>query len=374
LLGTAVTPFAPSRRFTSMSELPAQDAATVDELDRAIVHCLQLNGRAQFRRIAELLAVSEQTVARRYRRMRSAGMLRVVAVIKSQPYGQASWLIRIQAKPDAMQTLAHALADREDVTWVTISAGDTEIAAALQSRSVDERDQLILDRLPRHTQVLSVTAQCLMHHFRRADGSDWTVASPLVSEATEKLLHLDAPRPGAHGAPAPSPADEAILEALLTDARVPVTTIAKQAGWSSARATRRVDALLQTGTITLDVDIAAEAFGFYTTVNIWLNVEPAHLTTVGQALCELPQIAFAAAITGTANITAVGLFRDISEVYTFVAERIGPLPGIRKAEISPVLVQVKQAGTLIEHHRITTARSSKRSQHSSGHAPQATKA
>ncbi|MEV5322939.1 MULTISPECIES: AsnC family protein [unclassified Nonomuraea] len=53
---------------------------TADELDRRLIHALQLDARAPFSRIAEVLGVSDQTVARRYRRLRSAGLLRVVAV------------------------------------------------------------------------------------------------------------------------------------------------------------------------------------------------------------------------------------------------------------------------------------------------------
>src|ERR1700722_16375393 len=48
-----------------------------DALDLQLVYALQLDGRASFSLIGEVLGVSDQTIARRYHRLRSAGLLRV---------------------------------------------------------------------------------------------------------------------------------------------------------------------------------------------------------------------------------------------------------------------------------------------------------
>ncbi|MGO4752694.1 Lrp/AsnC family transcriptional regulator, partial [Streptomyces sp. 2MCAF27] len=52
------------------------DTVTLDDIDRGLVHALQIDGRAPLRTLGEALGVSENTVARRYRRLRSAGVLR----------------------------------------------------------------------------------------------------------------------------------------------------------------------------------------------------------------------------------------------------------------------------------------------------------
>jgi len=331
-----------------------QEAAMADELDRAIVHCLQLNGRAPFRQIADLLGVSEQTVARRYRRMRGHGVLRVVTLANPEAYGQNSWMVRIQARPDSVRALARALAERDDVAWVTIGAGGTDIAAAVQSRSAADRDHLLLERLPRHTQVLGFSVHSVMHRFTRADGVDWTVQSPRVDADAERALIAGRTASNIGLSVRPESDDDALLTSLATDGRTTAADLANHTGWSQARVTRRLATLLGSGAIFLDVDIAQEVFGFPTTVDIWLTVEPAHLDTVGQALADLPEIAFCAAITGSANLMAVGLFAAGNGLYQFLTDRIGPLPGVRQAEISPVLQQVKQAGSLVERERLTS--------------------
>jgi DNA-binding Lrp family transcriptional regulator len=43
----------------------------LDDLDRGLIHALHLDGRAPFSRIAAVLDVSAQTIARRYARLRT---------------------------------------------------------------------------------------------------------------------------------------------------------------------------------------------------------------------------------------------------------------------------------------------------------------
>ena len=48
-----------------------------DPLDRQLVHALQLDPRAPFSRVAAVLGVSDQTVARRYSRLRTDGLIAI---------------------------------------------------------------------------------------------------------------------------------------------------------------------------------------------------------------------------------------------------------------------------------------------------------
>ena len=343
-------------RVTAMVSALAFDSSTVDAMDQGIVHCLQLNPRVQFRQIADVLGVSEQTVARRYRRMQSDGLVRVVTIVTPSSFGESSWLVRIQTRPDAARPLSVGLAQRNDVTWVTIGAGGTDIAAQLQSRSAAARDDLLLERLPRQTQVLGFTVQCVMHRYFRGSGAEWTVQSPLVSAEAEKAILARAPATVPDASVHLTPDDELMVATLAADGRTSIADLAQQTHWSEARVNRRLAALIAAGVIFLDVDIAHSAFGIDNAVEIWLTVEPAHLHEVGQSLAQLSEIAFCVALTGTANLMAGGWIRAEDELYAFVTERIGTLPGIRQAELSAGRRCVKLAGSLVEDSRLTGPR------------------
>ncbi|WP_344447377.1 Lrp/AsnC ligand binding domain-containing protein, partial [Kitasatospora nipponensis] len=70
------------------------------------------------------------------------------------------------------------------------------------------------------------------------------------------------------------------------------------------------------------------------------------------APADLPGIAFAAAVTGSANLVAGVLCRDTGELYEFLTDRLGSLPAIQRAELSPVTRTVKRAGLLTDGHRL----------------------
>ncbi|MEV6896287.1 AsnC family protein [Amycolatopsis sp. NPDC051372] len=98
------------------------DSPQLDDLDRRLTHAFQLDGRVPFSRLAEVLGVSDQTVARRYHRLRSAGVVRVVGVPEVTRLGRVQWLLRVRCMPDAAGVIATALARRDDTSWVSLTS------------------------------------------------------------------------------------------------------------------------------------------------------------------------------------------------------------------------------------------------------------
>src|SRR5262249_38280308 len=72
-------------------------ACPVDDLDRRLLHALQLDGRAPFSRIAAVLGVSDQTIARRFRRLAGTADLRGLGVTDESRLGWQSWIVRLIA-------------------------------------------------------------------------------------------------------------------------------------------------------------------------------------------------------------------------------------------------------------------------------------
>ncbi|MFD2122624.1 hypothetical protein ACFSNO_29270 [Streptomyces cirratus] len=74
-----------------------------------------------------MLEVSDQTVVRRYRRMRSGGLIRVIGLPQGRRVGLFESWLRVQCAPDAALVVAEALARRPDISWVKLGSGGTEI-------------------------------------------------------------------------------------------------------------------------------------------------------------------------------------------------------------------------------------------------------
>ncbi len=324
----------------------------IDDLDKGIIHALQLDPRAPFHKIAAVLGVSEQTVARRYRRLRGDGLLRVIGMVDPRHAGQPEWMVRVGCRPGGAGPLAEALARRDDVSWVTLSAGGSEVTCSVRSRSARQRDDLLIQRLPATSQVLSMSAHAVLHRFLGGSATDWNGYGSTLTAAQVAAL---TPARGVAQESEPAaltPEDQPLLDELARDGRASYATLAAAAGISQGRATRRVAALHQAGLLYFDVDLAAEPLGFATAAMLWLTVAPASLAAIGAQLADHPEVPFSAAVSGTANLVASVICRDTEALYQYVTTRISGAEGVRQVEISPVLRRVKQAGSWMEGQRL----------------------
>ena len=332
----------------------ARESTVLDAVDARIVRALQLNPRAGFATIADVLGLSEQTVARRYRRLRRAGIVRVLGVVNPAALGQSTWVVRVRCRPDGTTSLAEALARREDVAWVALSAGGSEITFSVRSRTREQRDHLLVQRLPRTAPVLDIQASVLLHQFVGGRSDDWAgLSARLTGAETARLGATEIPVPSRTTRPITlEPHDDALLATLMRDGRASYAELAAASGLSEGRATRRVAALIDSGAVYIDVDLAAAAMGFTTQANLWMRVAPSALHAAGTALQKMPQVAFAGATSGQHNLSAAVICRTLDELYAFTTEQVGALEGVQTLEVSPVLRHVKQSGALTEGDRL----------------------
>jgi DNA-binding Lrp family transcriptional regulator len=315
----------------------------MDELERSVVHALQIDGRAPFSRIADVVGVSENTVARRYRRLRSAGVLRVVGSLAGPRLGYDSWTIRLRCAPDAAVEIATALARRPDTYWVQLLSGGTEISCNTQARTAAERDALLLEKLPRTNRVTSITAHAILEGF--ATPMSWSGLNQLTADQVATLT----PEPAMPGdrVPVLDEADELLFAALGRDGRTTYPDLAKATGWSISTVKRRIDDFRRDGLLHFLVDVSAAALGFHAEARLWMSVQPAKIRTVGEALGRHPEVSFAALTTGPTNLMATIACRDSRDLSSYLSDRISALDDIRQLESAPVIRTVKGAGSIL---------------------------
>lgn len=329
--------------------------STVDRLDRQLIHALLRDGRASFRRIAEALGSSEQTIARRYRRLREAGVVRVIVIRDPRRYRE-NLFIRIRTKPGAAVTIGEAIARREDVAWVTLAVGGTEVTCSVRSDEPYARDALILERLPKLGQVTDVASVAVLHVFAGSGLSGWDALEDPLDQHELAALR---PRPQrAAGLVAGAdeevlvPEDDALLRRLAVDGRITYAALAAAAGRREAAVARRVDALLERGTLFVSTQVATAPLGFRTTATVWLTVAPADLERVGSEVSDHPEVEFAGAVSGTANLVVAVTCRDSADLYRYLTRRLGAIPAIRQHEVVVAQRRLKQSGTVMDGDRL----------------------
>ena len=164
----------------------------LDRIDNQLLHALIVDGRAPFSLLSELMGTSEQTVARRYRRLHEAGAVRVLVLPEPSDQG-LEWIVRIGVRPGAAARLAVALAERGDVSWLRIMSGGAEVVCISRPSSLEERDALLLERLARTNLVTTVTAHAIMKLLAGGGIGDWSAFDDPLDAAQAAALRSSAP-------------------------------------------------------------------------------------------------------------------------------------------------------------------------------------
>lgn len=317
----------------------------LDPVDWQIIHILTVEPRASFRAVADVAGISDQTAARRYRRMSETAGLRVLGVVDGSRLGWADWFVRLQTTPGSADSIAEALARRPDTRWVHLASGGTEIVCTLQARSPEQRDALFLHGLPGSRRVVQISAHSILHNFN--PGPWQGVSRALSATQLAKLAGLARPAQPSPGPQAPlNPQDEPLLAELARDGRASNAALAAAIHWHESTVRRRIDELRRAGLLYFEVDIDNRALGMNVHAMLWLSVEPARLDEVGRTLATHQEIPFAAATTGSTNLLASALFRDTQHLYEYLTGPLAGLPGVRSVQTAPIIRTLKRTGSV----------------------------
>ena len=317
----------------------------LDATDRQIIHILTIDPRASFRTIAAVIGTSDQTAARRYRRMEELAGLRVLGVPDGSRLGWTDWYLRLQTTPGGADSIAEALARRSDTRWVHLASGGTEVICTLQARTEEQRDALLLHGLPGSRRVVQISAHSILHDFTPGP---WQEATRALSAAQLEMVSAGGtipPVPPRPPAP-PGPEDEPLLKELARDGRASCAAVAAAIHWHESTVRRRIDELCHSGLLYFEVDIDNRVLGHNAHAILWLSVEPARLQEAGAALAGHPEIPFAAATTGVTNLVASAVFRDTQHLYEYLTGPLAGLPGVRSVQTAPVIRTLKRTGSV----------------------------
>jgi DNA-binding Lrp family transcriptional regulator len=314
----------------------------LDAVDRQIIHILSIEPRASFRIIADVTGISDQTAARRYRRLCESAGLRVLGIPDGSRLGWTDWFVRLQTTPGGADSIAEALARRPDTRWVHLASGGTEIICTLQARTEEQRDALFLHGLPGSRRVTQISAHSILHNFTPGP---WRQATRALSPSQLGKL----PPPVRQDAPAQGhllAEDEPLLAELARDGRAGNAAIAAAIHWHESTVRRRIDELRRCGLLYFEVDVDNQAQGLNAHAVLWLSVEPARLEEAGQTLAAHPEIPFAAATTGPANLVASAVLRDTQHLYEYLTGELAGLPGVTSVETAPIIRTLKRTGSV----------------------------
>ena len=133
---------------TMRSIQPTGRRPVLDDLDKAIIKCLQLDGRRPYAQIGRELEVPEATVRQRAERLISRGVVQIVGVTDPLAMGfQQPALIGLKVEPGRLEEIAQQIGGLEEVTYLVVTAGRFDLVCEVVCADNDHLLRVLTEQL-----------------------------------------------------------------------------------------------------------------------------------------------------------------------------------------------------------------------------------
>ncbi|QIS12414.1 Lrp/AsnC family transcriptional regulator [Nocardia arthritidis] len=323
-----------------------QDSVAFDELELQLINALQLNPRAPWNLIGEVLGVDPVTVARRWDRLTAAGLAWITVYRAQLSLGTViGACIEVRCAAGKAGAVADRLCHDRRVGTIEHITGDSDLLLTVFAPGLADLSTYVLTSLGRIRGV----RDCRTHVMTaiHAEGSRWEL------RALDPLLgnRIRASRPDPQPAPRQpiGPRDAALLTALERNGRAGFAELAADSGVSVSTARRRVSSLIAAQHITLRCEVAQPMSGWPISATLWCRVAPNRLDTVAGQLATLPETRLCASVTGgRANLMISVWLRSAGDIHRLQAALAEQVSEVEVVDVALALRHVKRLGRLLD--------------------------
>ncbi len=315
----------------------------LDDMDARVVAAVQRDPRASYAQLAALIGASETTVQRRLQRLRSSCAIAVIAVVDAQLCGLGDpALVYLTTEPRATLRVAHTLAARPDVRFVSIVNGHNDIVCELIVRDRTHLANVLLVELSVIDGVRSTSTAIVLRTYKTRD--EWSRG--LLADTGKDALDHDAREAGFRPRPLDD-LDRLLIAALREDGRRSFVDLAAELGISETAVARRHRALIEAGQLGVIALVDPLIMGFGVEGFLHFKIDPSRIESVARFLSRRREVRYLSATAGHSDLSCEAIFRDNTSLHEFITGVMGDVMGIREIEVDLELQTIKRAFRLL---------------------------
>ncbi|MEY9844270.1 DNA-binding Lrp family transcriptional regulator [Streptacidiphilus sp. BW17] len=340
---------------STVDAINSASSSAISEDELALVHALQVQPRATWTDLADVLGCTTVTASRRWQRLHEEGIAWVTAVPGARCAAFTAF-VRLRCAAGHREAVAARLAQDPEAVTIELTAGSFDLFVEVITADLAAFTQYLLARVEKLPGVTQASVAVATHVVTEA--SRWRLdaleprASSALADAAHPRTTRSSERPTARQL---SELDLRLLTALGADGRQPWDRLAGTTGTSAATARRRVERLLATEEAALRCDIAAPLFGRPVTLSLHAQVPASDLAATARSLTALTSVRFVATLAGPDNLLATFWLRSIEEVHRIESELVARHPAVRVTDRALALRAVKRMGHLLAPSGRSTA-------------------
>lgn len=282
----------------------------IDDLDLRIIGALQVDGRASWRRIAEVLDAPFSTVTRRGNALLESGVVRVAAM---ENFG-STHIVELDCEPRRLAAIAQELAADRDIIFLYVLASPAKLFMEVHSRP-GKLERMSLVDLPALEGVTRVSVSPVLSYPRTLN--QWR---PGLITAQEEAALSDRASMARESAPESITSEERqLIDLLVEDGRRTSADLAAGTGLPEPRLRRLVNSLLSRGIIDIRAVVEPSLVGLPVEAIVWFRVIPNRVAAVSEKVAHHSGVRYAATSLGAHQILVDATFQDLGELQAFLA-------------------------------------------------------
>ncbi|MFE6914066.1 Lrp/AsnC family transcriptional regulator [Streptomyces rubiginosohelvolus] len=316
------------------------------ELDLALVEALQAAPRAPWSRIGRALGIDATTAARRFERLRAAGLVWVTAYDAAESVTVAH--VDVRCRPRHLEAVTRALTRLPWVFSVDETVGDFDLFLSVAAADLPSLGRSVNRTIGAMRGVRATRTRLCITLY--GEGGDWRMRAMEPAGRAELSAARTRRRTvySTHMHDRPAPEDQALMTLLGGNGRLGYTELGAATGMSEHAARRRVQRLIRDGRTTLRCDLAHPLAGLSTMVLYRGHVPHTHAEATGNALARMEEVRLCVSVSGPHNLLVMVWLHGLHAVDPFEALLAERFPHLTVGDRTVALRSPKRMGWLLD--------------------------
>lgn len=305
---------------------------SIDEIDRQLVHALQIAPRSSWATLGEIIGRSPAVAAQRWQRLETQRLAWLVAYESLGTHTRMAF-VTVTIDVGQRDAVIAALSDEPRVMSLSEGSRASLLHVVVATGSLEQLVGHVLDSITCIPGVRDVHARIVARLL--AEGASWRLDA---LDASQRALAIESAERHAAGAwkqsSGPSFDDDsrALAQAFIRDPRARIARLAEELGRHEATVRRQLSALLNSGAITIRCEIAFDLSGWPIERSWFLRVPDGGIAALTAVAREYRGLRLVALTVGDANIVITAFSRTLEESVAFETQLLGSSVGVSITE------------------------------------------
>lgn len=299
----------------------ADNFPILDPLDIRIMEELELDAEQTYKDIAAKLGVSRPTVMSRTQRLFKKGVLRTVCRVDPITMGyKFNVAFFISSDAGLISLAVDRWAAYEQVISAYLCTGRYDIAALCLFRERKDLANFFLNELGSVPGIGHVEKMVIIQQVK------------VVSRLLTNLKETPCPENPGKDPVNLDYQDILLIRELQTNARHKISYLAQKLETSKPTIYKKIQRLMDERVIQIRTGIDPFALGYEGVATIGLKCDPDKVSEVANTVASYNQVQYVAICAGRYDILTWVVFRTLSDLRHFTADKLGSIPGLKDTE------------------------------------------